>query len=566
MTLGFAACSSQDLPQPVQVQDDHDGSYVQLQFSFADVTSRAGEDDATDAAAYTETESSGKYRQGEVYEYAIKKVYLCFFKEVTDDSGATTVTPVQIGGNSLHEISVYKKATDSSTSEADNTTADDGSANSAGKAVTWTTVPIALPSGLSATDEEGNQNTYRVYALINRAPENLTITSEQDLLDSKMDFLVDAEVDEIERSSEGNVTTITIPMAARSYDGTVYQILKPTKANTKNNPYVLNFEVERSYARIAFLGESHTVNAYASYDSDNKPVGSPVASIQLEAYQVINQERSLYTYRHVGNISDKFAVTYGGYAQATTTNPFVIDPNSGSKTTGEIYKDLWQPLDSAIRVSDINDLGKTKFKLLQAADGETPTSVEYVPENTMYTTAQRKGQSTGIIFAAKIIPQTLDGKDNSKEGYSASKDLFYYEGQFFTSLAKLKEITNIPDPDYITPSNISNYGIRYFRHGLAYFEYYIRHVNNNDYTTMGQMEFGIVRNNSYELQVLTVAMSGAYSKLPGDDPDDPKDPNTPIDETTPDPNDDDESSKVYMQVNIKVRPWVVRTNKMILGL
>jgi hypothetical protein len=122
---------------------------------------------------------------------------------------------------------------------------------------------------------------------------------------------------------------------------------------------------------------------------------------------------------------------------------------------------------------------------------------------------------------------------------------------------KLEGVTNL---------NLATFGIRYFHHGIAYFEYYIRHVNNYDYTTMGEMEFGTVRNNSYELTVEAAAITGAYTKLPGDDPKepDPDDPDTWDPEGSPDPTDDDETVKIYMEVNVKVRPWVVRTNDIVI--
>jgi hypothetical protein len=80
---------------------------------------------------------------------------------------------------------------------------------------------------------------------------------------------------------------------------------------------------------------------------------------------------------------------------------------------------------------------------------------------------------------------------------------------------------------------------------------------------MGRMEFAIVRNNSYELKFGKIAMS-PYSGLPGD-PDEDPDPNKPSDDDKPSTTDPDESAKVYLQMEVKVRPWVVRTISMNLG-
>jgi hypothetical protein len=101
---------------------------------------------------------------------------------------------------------------------------------------------------------------------------------------------------------------------------------------------------------------------------------------------------------------------------------------------------------------------------------------------------------------------------------------------------------------------------------------------------MANMEFAIVRNNSYELDITSAAMSPYQSirpENPGtddpnkgseDDEDKPDDnPETPgnddPDPDYPDPNDPEpvEEANMYMQVNVSVRPWIIRSNSVILG-
>jgi hypothetical protein len=60
-----------------------------------------------------------------------------------------------------------------------------------------------------------------------------------------------------------------------------------------------------------------------------------------------------------------------------------------------------------------------------------------------------------------------------------------------------------------------------------------------------------------------------YSSLPkdpkpGSDPSKPDQPD-PYDPDQPGIDDPDEGAKVYMQIDVVVRPWIVRENKMILG-
>ncbi len=81
----------------------------------------------------------------------------------------------------------------------------------------------------------------------------------------------------------------------------------------------------------------------------------------------------------------------------------------------------------------------------------------------------------------------------------------------------------------------------------CYYYYWNRHNDNLQNGVMGPMEFAVVRNNVYKLMVTRISTLG-HPRIPENDPDDPK-PDTP-----------DESSEVYISVNVEVIPWVVRVN------
>lgn len=85
----------------------------------------------------------------------------------------------------------------------------------------------------------------------------------------------------------------------------------------------------------------------------------------------------------------------------------------------------------------------------------------------------------------------------------------------------------------------------------VYYTYWNRHWDNNLPTQMSAMEFATVRNNIYKLYVDKINQFG-HPGDPGDDPD-PEDPDDP-----------DESDKVYFKVSVRVLPWVVRVNNIIL--
>lgn len=89
----------------------------------------------------------------------------------------------------------------------------------------------------------------------------------------------------------------------------------------------------------------------------------------------------------------------------------------------------------------------------------------------------------------------------------------------------------------------SDYGPGYF----CYYYYWNRHNDNGLNGSMGPMEFAVVRNNIYKLSVNRISRLG-HPRIPENDPDNPT-PSSP-----------DESDEIYLDVSIKIAPWVVRVN------
>lgn len=77
---------------------------------------------------------------------------------------------------------------------------------------------------------------------------------------------------------------------------------------------------------------------------------------------------------------------------------------------------------------------------------------------------------------------------------------------------------------------------------VCYYPYWIRHANNDNEAEMGIMEFGIVRNNIYDLTVSKISGFG----FAGSDRPDPEKPN--------------EDDEIFFKVNLFVRDWVIRSN------
>ena len=94
-----------------------------------------------------------------------------------------------------------------------------------------------------------------------------------------------------------------------------------------------------------------------------------------------------------------------------------------------------------------------------------------------------------------------------------------------------------------------NYNIAYYAGGKfggkSYYKYWIKHDPLADNSTMGVMEFAIVRNNVYQLQVSGIKDLGdPLPFTPGKD----------------DPNNPDKNTEIYIVIQLYVKDWVVRSN------
>ena len=116
----------------------------------------------------------------------------------------------------------------------------------------------------------------------------------------------------------------------------------------------------------------------------------------------------------------------------------------------------------------------------------------YTLENTNPSGADKEKYTTGVVFKAKFTPTGTDVTDD--------KGSFYYlNGKFYKSL---DDITGYGE---LTNENYEDYGISFYKEGICYYTWWIKHSNDNNADTDGTMEYAIVRNNLYQLTVTSVA-------------------------------------------------------------
>lgn len=84
--------------------------------------------------------------------------------------------------------------------------------------------------------------------------------------------------------------------------------------------------------------------------------------------------------------------------------------------------------------------------------------------------------------------------------------------------------------------------VKKYEKGVTYYPYWIRHANNGKPTEMGIMEFGIVRNNVYDMTIQEIKGLGVSGM------------------EKPEPDKEDETKDYFFKVIINVKDWVIRNN------
>lgn len=263
------------------------------------------------------------------------------------------------------------------------------------------------------------------------------------------------------------------------------------------------------------------------------------ATVELCDYCPLNLSTQFYRHRHVANFSgfpDSIPTKVpDNFGEVTGPDGYVVDPYFLNKTVkgAANFKNGYYayPLGGTLDWHLINTNSFSYF---------------YCLENCMYQTAQKNAYSTGVHFRAKLIPTLITTVGGSTSTSTNSNELYYANYTFFDSWAALKEridVSNAGVSDGSTDQDLARVGIKRFRRDsngnfYCYYNYWIRHLDNNDPTNMGVMEFAIVRNNIYRLLV-----SGINDLGTG----------------TPeiDPGQDDEYG-IKLEISFCVLPWIVR--------
>ncbi len=303
---------------------------------------------------------------------------------------------------------------------------------------------------------------------------------------------------------------------------------------------VVTVKLERVLARIDIAKSAEKFEL-----TDNK--NTKYATVSLTGYKIINNPKYFYNFRHVAVLSTIEEPAWSldtNFGNVSDVNGYVVDPyffkkqiDASSFNNADKYYENY--------FGEIKPATFTKWASFNAVSSTPDYKTAYCLENCMLAPAQKNGYTTGVIFKALIEPNnniyTLNSSGKLEITTTQPETLYYYNYKFYDSVEALAAGIGT------TTSGIAKFNTRKFEKSddgyRCFYSYWIRHVDNNDPTEMGVMEFGVVRNNLYRLMITSV--SGLGYNGTGTDPSDP----------TPDTPDEGEA---YLKVILNVKPWIVR--------
>ena len=279
------------------------------------------------------------------------------------------------------------------------------------------------------------------------------------------------------------------------------EVSKPTDSDKVTN---ISISLERVVAKIEV---TQTQETFPLKD----PAGKTYCTIKLNNFRMLNLATQFYTFRHTAvltSLQEPDSYTDENFGNINDNDGYVIDPYFFKKTVegAEDFKNEDGFFAQALVQLNIND---SNWAGMAPANS---WSRIYCLENCMFRPAQMNAYTTGVMFKASLDIATDRVFDESGETVSNPSN-------WPTNLYSIKRF-----------GKTENYA--------CYYNYWIKHEDNNNDTEMGVMEFGIVRNNIYRLSVNKVA--GLGSGEPFIEPEQP------------------DEYKAELNINIDVFPWAVR--------
>lgn len=477
-------------------------------------------------------------------EYKVTKANLYLFPGGTGSS---------FGSAKLTEIISISQFTQTTTTTTDQ------------KTIVWTSKKTALTPG-----------DYRIYIVVNGTVNGVGDSDKGTLTEA--DFLAKTTAD------------ATSVIAAVPNDGLVMASRSPNNDNSNTLPYIaqeitkepeqtIAATVERVMGKITVTAggtsasSAATANKYTSFSTTVAQIDN-IKDITLKNYYVVNARKEGYYFRHVDKENSATnPLTEANYGNSSATLPYVTDPKTYNKiytstpALANSYGDWYLQGSSAFGLSSFGTFSGTYTDMPGYSSGAVETKVAaYCYENTMLKDKQKNGYTTGIVFKAEIAPSKIMKKRSSGGGVEETTtigsigEIFYHSGIFYKDIEALKE-AGVLLADGTTsssasgaPADLKKNDVQCFKKGntdgkfICYYPYWIKHLPSAD-TAEDVMEFGIVRNNVYQVTVTGIQGVGKDG----------------VTEDIITDTETDDPTTVLLNVKLSIKPWVVRANSAVLG-
>lgn len=446
-------------------------------------------------------EDSGIYDEGSEKEYKVSNVTLYLF----DSTSKNLVTTIKVDNSDLGA----GVATGGNTKDGQT---------------------IVYPCNKEIMVKPG---TYDVFAVANSS-QVLEVGQESTLLG------------QIDSSTYGNGMIESIPdagfiMSNRGSANLRVVVESPEESDTRTK---VRINLERVVAKLMVRNAKQ--ESYELKDDKNEVY----ATVRLNDYKFVNLANKFYTFRHVATLNDaaetpkapgSYTIEAGNFNDIANTNGYLIDPYFFDKTvalstTGFTGGSFYTNHLSQQKDSNWSGLAKA---------GDYVSM--YCLENCMFRPAQNTVYTTGIMLKGTFTPEaskTFEESGRSVEDPLVYDKLFYFNHKFYTTLRAVNKIGHA-NIDGLTEEStdkelMAKQIIRFVKSSgnfSTFYNYWIKHLDNKKPANMGVMEFGIVRNNIYSVNITSIKNLG---------------PGTP--EITPGP----DEYKGYLDVEFGVYPWIVR--------
>lgn len=259
------------------------------------------------------------------------------------------------------------------------------------------------------------------------------------------------------------------------------------QATSKNNPTVVSANVERLAARV----DCHWDTEYS--------VGNDKVAI-TQAMLVNKYTGGTYAFKRVTNSTTELTIDYLGTenVEGNLAANYVIDP----KTLNVPQTDIANSYDhyfSRYSWSATDDWKSLSTTVTSAHNDVTYSLLDYTTENVVKAEDSENTCATyctGIVFKAKYKLAGIDGT------------FYRYNGKCYASLTDIK---NVIRNQSISDDNLSQFGITKYQDGICYYTYWIKHAEDGDDTTVSPMEYAIVRNNIYQINVTGINHIGTVT-------------------------------------------------------